>query len=91
MTASLAIQVRKEARALLPWWLCVAVTTIMIGMLPPRIWSFPDYRHNPETWSWVVMVYALGILAVAAFRASRRDDTVVVPEARPVPPKPATV
>ena len=35
--------------------------------------------------------YGLGILAVAAFRASRRDDTLVVPEARPVPPKPATV
>ena len=42
--------------------------------------------------AWLCVTgYGLGILAVAAFRASRRDDTVVVPESRPVPPKPATV
>ena len=64
MSASLAIQVRKEARALLPWWLCVAVTTVLTGMLARRTGGFPDFRYDQEI--WVVMLYALGILAVAA-------------------------
>jgi len=64
MSAALAIQVRKEARALLPWWMGVAVTTVATGMLARRTGGFPDFRYDQEV--WVVMIYALGILAVAA-------------------------
>jgi hypothetical protein len=64
MTNSYAIHFRKEARALLPWWLGVAATTTIVAMLARRNSGFPDFRHDQEI--WVVMIHALGILAVAA-------------------------
>ncbi len=64
MTSALAIQVRKEARALLPWWLGVAATTIVAAMLAQRFAAFPNYR--PGLVLWVAVLHGLGVLALAA-------------------------
>jgi hypothetical protein len=64
MTMPLVIQVRKEARALLPWWLGVAAATTATAMLARRNAGFPHFRNDQEL--WVVIVHVLGVLAVAA-------------------------
>jgi len=64
MTNPYAVQVRKEVRALLPWWAGVALTTTAISMLARQQAGFPNFRHDEEL--WVVIVHALGVLAVAA-------------------------
>jgi hypothetical protein len=64
MTSALAIQLRKEVRALLPWWLGIAVTTSAVAMFALRHSGFPNFRNDLEL--WVAVVHGLGVLALAA-------------------------
>jgi hypothetical protein len=63
MSRPLAIQVRKEVRALLPWWAGVGATTTALWLLARQQ---PGYPVFGESELWVMMAYGLGILAVAA-------------------------
>jgi hypothetical protein len=62
MTA-FALQIRKEVRALLPWWLCVAVGVAAGAVLARQHAGFPHFRHDYDV--LVVMMHAVGVLAVA--------------------------
>jgi hypothetical protein len=59
-----AVQLRKEARALLPWWLGMALVTTACSLLARRNAEFPHFRNDEE--SLVVVVYTLGMMAVAS-------------------------
>ena len=63
MSGALAIQLRKEARALLPAWLGVAaILTTALLLLPDQ--GSPRFKSHQE--SWVILIYALGVLSVSA-------------------------
>ena len=64
MSWPLLIQTRKEIRALLPWWLGVAATTVIVASLAARHVGFPGFRYEQHV--WFVIVHTVGILAVAA-------------------------
>ncbi len=64
MNGAIGIQLRKEARALLPWWVCVAVATSGIALLTGQQAGYPRFLRDFEV--FVVMVHALGVLALAS-------------------------
>ena len=64
MTNALYIQARKEMRALLPWWLCVMLATIAMAYVAVQSSGLPFFRYDQQM--WLVMVYAAGVLVLAA-------------------------
>jgi hypothetical protein len=52
-------------RALLPWWLGVALATIAMSYLAIGTSGFPGFRLEQQK-VWLVMVYAAGVLTLAA-------------------------
>ena len=64
MTSALIIQTRKEVRALLPWTIGVAIACIALANFAAHNAGFPNFRHNQAV--FFVIVYAIGVLAVAA-------------------------
>ena len=64
MTSALYVQTRKEVRALLPWWLGVVLATIAMSYVAVQSSGFPFFRYEQQV--WLVMVYAAGILVLAA-------------------------
>jgi hypothetical protein len=58
------VQVRKEAKPLLFWWLGVAATLLAVAALAQRNSGFPNFRNDLEL--WVAMIYAIGVLSLAA-------------------------
>ena len=63
MIGGLGIQLRKEVRALLPWWLCVAAATATAVFAQPGS-QFPEVRRDYE--ALVMTVHTLGVLALAS-------------------------
>jgi hypothetical protein len=64
MTSALYVQTRKEVRALLPWWLGVVLATVAMSYVALGNSGFPKFRYEPQV--WLAMVYAAGVLALAA-------------------------
>ena len=64
MTSALAIQTRKEVRALLPWTIGVAIACVALGTLANQNAGFPNFRHDQAL--FFIMAYALGALSLAA-------------------------
>lgn len=64
MTSALYIQTRKEIRALLPWSVGVALATIAMSYVAARSSGLASLRYEDQT--WLAMVYAAGVLVLAA-------------------------
>ena len=64
MTSALYIQSRKEIRALLPWSVGVGLATMAMSYIAARNSGFPSFRY--EDHAWLAMVYAAGVLILAA-------------------------
>jgi len=58
------VQLRKEARALLPWSAAVAFATVALAFLAERSSGFPNFSGDQQI--WLVMAHVTGVLAVAA-------------------------
>ena len=65
MTSALGIQLRKEIRALVPWWLVVAAAVTAAAILGHRYSGFPNFRNDLEV--LVVIAHTLGVMVLAAF------------------------
>lgn len=64
MTGGVGIQLRKEARALLPWWVCAAVATTATIVFARPGGEFPELRRDYEL--LVAFVHVLGVLALGS-------------------------
>jgi hypothetical protein len=64
MTSALYVQTRKEVRALLPWAVGVGLATVALALLAARHTGFPNIRYDSQL--WIRVVYAAGLLTVAA-------------------------
>ena len=64
MTSALHLQTRKEVRALLPWAIGVALTTVALSRFANANAGFPNFRFEQQ--GWLVLVHAAGVLAIAA-------------------------
>ena len=67
MTGGLGIQLRKEVRALLPWWLCVGAVTAAVMMLANYYYVEDAQRRIRNDLRLLgLATHSLGVLALAA-------------------------
>ena len=85
MTSAVTVQVRKELRALLPWWAMAMVACAAMTLMARQSVRFPGFRFEGAIWAvatYVVAALAIGALSIGHELAHRTLPALLVQPVR---------
>jgi hypothetical protein len=84
MSAAIAVQLRKEARALAPWWVVALIAVAAIAWMSNQQAGFPPFRRDLLLWTAFASGVSALVLGAIAFGHEFTSGTMPALMAQPV-------